>query len=285
MAEEHSIKQRISGISTTRQIAQAMQLVANTKIGKSREKAAASIPFYKAHKELLTQVLQQMGASSSIYTRQSDPEKTLLIVVGSDRGLCGAYNINVVKEVRRLATEAEGRAGIVTVGSRVNDALRSGYKKMIEGAFTGRSEHPFYSDAVEIGKLALSAYEKKEVQRVVLVYTEFVSMLEHNVVAETLLPVTQSEELERQLIPLIDLEPGEESVMQHLLPSYIYATIYHAMLSGAACEQSARVTSMDSAVKNSGELIEKLELEYNQIRQAAITEELNEIIAGADALN
>ena len=288
MPSMQQLKRRIESVGTTRQIAQAMQMVSSTKISRARATAEACAPFYQEYKKMLQDALRSAGQYQNQYLQQTEVKNTLYIVVGSDRGLCGPYNINVARAARASMTKQKTETTMIAVGGKMQEAFRRNGPKIVK-VFTGVSENPFFSDAAEIGKLAMEKFKAGEVQRVKLVYTQFISMLQQKTHVRQLLPLVvpaqnQEEGGNQQPPPVMYMEPDEESVLERIIPAYIYSSIYHAMVEGAACEQSSRVTSMDSAVKNSEEMIDKMELTYNQLRQSAITQELNEIVGAAEAL-
>lgn len=284
MQSMQAIKQRIGSIAVTKQIAQAMHLVANTKIHRARRMVEGSRPFARQHHRLLSRIITVAPWCAGEFCRRADIRKTVYIVIGSDRGLCGAYNVNVGKKTVEQIRKTPGAYEIIAVGSKAGDFFAA--RDMERGrAYTGITQKPFYTDAKEIGDYVIEKYRQDQVQQVMLVYTEFISMLQYETTVMPLLPIELlADDGYQGQGDHLSLFPGEEALLDTLVPTYVYGSIFNALAEGSACEQSARVTSMDAAVKNSMELIDKLQLKYNEARQEAITNELTEIISGADAL-
>lgn len=276
MASMQEIQSRIDSVKVTKQIAQAMQLVSNTKIRRCRDMLEGSRPFFKELLALLDAVSRAGASRGKAFVQQ--PGKALYIVVGSDRGLCGGYNVNVCRHAHNMIRkEAEG-AAIFALGSRVHDYFsRRGVA--IEQSYRGISQSPFYLDGKNVATKAMELFRSGQVTKIVLVYTVFETMLSHKPTGMQLLPL----EMSRPSGPTVTLEPDEEEIVDALLPDYMSGCIFGALAEGSMCEQSSRVTSMDAAVNNCSDLIEDMQLEFNQARQGAITQELNEIISGAGA--
>lgn len=287
-----AIQKRIESIRVTRQISQAMRLVSNTKIQRAMRQVEAVRPFTQETQRLARTAAASLFETRSLYTEQRPLQKTVYVVLGSDRGLCGGYNINIGKEGLAALKEGEDEGAVVAVGAKMRDYFTRRRVPILH-YYGGISQNPFYADAHEMGDLLLDLYRKDEVQRVVLVYTHFASILNHVPTREVLLPlpppaapaVPGGEGAEESgPAPLLRMEPGEEALLDRLVPGYLYASLFGALAQGAACEQSARITSMDAAVRNSTDIIDELQTAYNQARQAAITQDLNEIVSGAEAL-
>lgn len=279
MASMQEIQSRIESVSVTRQIARAMQLVSNTKIRRCHELIEGSRPFFSETVSLLETVAGAADNYLSVFRPQPGP--ALYIVVGSDRGLCGGYNVNICRLANKLMEQEPEGAMLFALGSRVQDYFSRRDVK-IEKSYRGISQNPFYTDGKEVAAHALTLFQQGMVSKIVLVYTVFETMLSHKPVSRPLLP------LQRPTQPAssrpVHLEPEADTMVELLLPDFLSGCIFGALAEGAMCEQSARVTSMDSAVKSCGDLLENMQLQYNQARQSAITEEINEIISGAEAL-
>ena len=277
MASMQEIQKKIESIGITKQIARAMQLVSNTKIRRARELLDSSRLYADECCGIIQSVIGAEDFRQGALFENTVDSSTLFIVFGSDRGLCGAYNTNICKyAVEEMRPES--RPLLITVGTKIweffirrNTDIKENYR--------GISQNPFYLDSTLIAEYALELFLNKEVGKIVLVYTHFESLLSHQPTALQLLPFDSK--MER--IPMA-LEPEGEELLEMMVPMYMQSKIFAALSEGAACEQSARVTSMDAAVKNCGDMLEKLQLEYNQARQGTITEEVNEIISGAEAL-
>lgn len=282
MESVQAIQKRIDSIAVTRQISQAMRLVSNSKIRRAMDQMERSRPFVAEARQAALAAAAAAWEEPSDYLGQRPLKKRLLIVLGSDRGLCGGYNVNVGK--LGLAAAREDACLVWAVGAKMREFFpRRGIA--VGRSFTGISQNPFFADAMEIGREALALYHAGEVQQVVLVYTHFASVLSHIPTRQVLLPLAQPEEGDlAQGRPAL-LEPGEEALLEELVPLYLFAALYGALCEGAACEQSARLSSMDAAVRNSGEIIDKLTREYNRARQEGITQDISEIVSGAEAQN
>lgn len=279
MASMQEIQSRIENVGVTRQIAQAMQLVSNTKIGRCRELLQGSRPFFSETLALLDTVVGASEPTGKAFV--SKPGQALYIVVGSDRGLCGGYNMNICRLANSLMEQEPQGVMLFALGSRVQDYFSRRDIKIYK-SYRGISQSPFYTDGKEVADHALALFQQGNVRKIVLVYTDFESMLSHKPKSLQLLPLQRPPQEQRGRS--VHLEPDGETMVELILPDYLSGYIFGALAEGAMCEQSARVTSMDAAVKSCGDLLEEMQLQYNQARQSAITEEINEIISGAEAL-
>lgn len=275
------VKTRIKSIKNTRQITQSMRLVSTSKVQKARARMLANSTFLEEGRRLVR--IAQSGLDNSLhpFLQQRPETQSAVIVISSDRGLCGGYSSNVGKEAMLLVDES-GPARIITVGAKARDYCRRRRELNIAHSFTGVSENPFFEDAREIADLALGWYASGEVGQIYMVYTEFKSMLHQTPRRVKLLPL--------EPLPAdfpkerVQCEPDADTFLATVVPFYLYVQLYGAMLESSVCEQSARIASMDAAVKNSDEMIESLTLQYNQARQGTITQELIEIVSGASAV-
>lgn len=274
------IKARIASVASTRQITRSMRLVSTSKVQRARWRMEENRGFLEEARQLAR--IAARGAVSRAHRYLGEPSggKTAVIVIAGDRGLCGGYNINVNREAVRLVRPLESPR-IVTIGAKACDFWRRRRKAQIAGSFTGISENPFYDDAEEIAHLVREWYDRGEVNQVYMVSTEFESMLVQTPISRRLLPLEPGG---GETGGLIRCEPAGDEFLEAVIPFYLTACVFGAILESSACEQSARITSMDAAVRNSDEIIEKLTLRYNQARQSAITQELVEIAGGAEAI-
>ena len=286
-----TVKNRIHSISSTRQITESMRTVSIIKMGLIRDRMDRNRPFVNETLRLVRTAAGDL-TDSHPYTAVRKVERTGVVVIAADRGLCGGYNVNIGKETAQLI-QSEGDCKLVTVGVKARDYCGRRWKDMVAHSFTYISESPFYEDAQEISRMVVKWYDDKEVDQVYLVHTNFVNMLIQNPRAVKLLPFDSAQpgeaEAEAKAEPGIEMpmryeEPGTEALLQKAVPFYVTAAIYGAMLESSLCEQSARASGMEAAVKNADEMIEKLTLMYNQARQSAITQEITEIISGAESL-
>ncbi|MGI6403549.1 MAG: ATP synthase F1 subunit gamma [Oscillospiraceae bacterium] len=276
------LKTRIGSIASTRQITQSMRLVSTAKVQRCRARMSAAAPFLEENRRLIAAALHSLEGEQHPYlTPRQEGKATAVVVVNADRGLCGGYNINVVRRAYDLMETLPGDIRLVTVGAKARDYCRRRKHPAIAASFTGVSETPMFDDAAEIAHLLLSWYDAGEVDEILVVSTQFVSMLSQHVRVQRLLPL----ELPQEPLPgMMRCEPAGSALLSRTVPFYAASFLYGILLEAATCEQSARITSMDNAVKNSEEMMESLQLLYNQARQGAITQEITEIVTGANAV-
>jgi F-type H+-transporting ATPase subunit gamma len=285
MESVQGLKLRLRSIASTRQITKSMQMIASTKVRKTLLRLQQNAPYIENFDAVMANVMRFARGIRHRYTTPPDAGCSAMIAISGNRGLCGAYNSGVCREAVLHAKRTGREFRCVTIGGKIRDHLRR-RKYIIERAFDGASESPFYETAKDAGKVALELYEKGAVDSVFIVYTRYESAL-------SLLPET------KQILPLaapaearagdprgrqMNFEPGASEVLDNIVPLYLAASIFGAMLNAAACEQSARIMSMDAASRNCADMIERLSLQYNRLRQSGITQELNEIVSSAEAL-
>jgi F-type H+-transporting ATPase subunit gamma len=289
MAENiRDIKRRIKSVNSTKQITHAMELVASSKLRKARMKAEARKAYFDTMLSSMREMAAQAGKVKSVYLQEREVKKTLYVVITADRGLAGGYNANVIKLVANTIKDKE-KACLITIGAKGRDYFQKrGYEVVKE--FSGMSEQPSYADASEVGRLIMEMYVKEEADEVVLAYTEFVSTITQRANIIKLLPISPHEfdeekkEHDKEIPLIMSYEPSPEALLDYLIPKYIWNTVYGAMIEGSASEQGARRMAMETATENANEMIDVLTLHYNRARQAQITQELTEIIGGAEAL-
>jgi F-type H+-transporting ATPase subunit gamma len=294
MASVQDLKRRIKSIRNTRKITKAMELVASARLRRAQARIEAMRPYADRMMELMVGTAR---ASSSVrglplLQRREEERAVAILPLTGDRGLAGAFNAQVLRHAlaldRRLRAEGKrvrwlvsGRKGASTLRFRRYEVLQ---------AWTGFSDRPSYADAQALAHKVAELYVGEEVDRVVVVYNHFVSPLVQQVVEQDLLPipeqVLEADEEEHRAALLGDFiyEPEPEQILERLLPVYVETELYRALLESAASEQGARMTAMRNASKNAGELIDSLTLAMNRARQAEITQEILEVVAGADAL-
>ncbi len=267
-----------------------MEMVAAAKIRKAQERIEAARPYALQMMDVLANVAEHVRIGQHPLLEVREPAKrTVLVPVTSDRGLCGAANANIIRRTEILLAE-EKKAGadvdIVAVGRKaINYINYIGHPVL--GEWREISDNPRFSDAKAIGSLLTDAYEKKEIDKVVLIFNHFKSAMEQTPVAHTLLPIKREavEDAEQaEQSSGYEFEPDDDEVLDKLLPTYIEALIYRALLEAAASEHGARRTAMKAATDNAGDMIELLKRSYNRARQASITQEIAEIVGGAEAL-
>ncbi len=296
MASVQDLKRRIRSVRNTRKITRAMELVAAAKLRRAQTRIEAMRPYARTMQELIAGVGRAASSVRGLpLLEQRETIETVAIVpLTGDRGLAGAFNTQVLR--RALATErellAEGKkVRWVAVGKKGRSTLTFRGREL-DGAYVGFTDSPAYADAQTIAHKVAELYTEGTVDRVVLVYNTFVSALTQHVTAQDLLPISadvlETDDEERRDDALrgdFIYEPEPEEILQRLLPVYLETQIYRALLESTASEQGARMTAMRNASKNAGELIDGLTLQMNRARQAAITQEILEIVAGADALS
>ncbi|MGO1370436.1 MAG: ATP synthase F1 subunit gamma [Senegalia sp. (in: firmicutes)] len=285
MAKEsmQDIKRRIKSVGSTKQITNAMELVSSSKLKKARKRLAKTEPYFLTVSRSIKDILATSRGISHPMLEKREVKNRCYIIVTSDRGLCGGYNVNIIKKVES-DLESKENTKMITIGQKGRSHFnRRNYD--VKGSFVNISEDPTFMDATQIGNMALKLYEKGEVDEVNIAYTQFKSTINHEPTILKLLPAESiaKEDTEGKRI-LTEYEPSPEVVLDYLIPKYIRSTIYGAMIESSASEQGARRMAMESATENAQEMIDDLNLKYNRARQAAITQEIAEIVGGAEAL-
>lgn len=286
MASMRDIQRRKTSVESTGQITKAMKLVSTVKLQKARGRAEASKPYFEGVYDTIAAVLARSGNVNHRFLKNHPDKKKAVIVITSNRGLAGGYNSNVVKLLTQNDEFAKEDVVLYTIGRKGKDALSSkGYE--VKADYSDVIDNPLYSDAMSISDEVLKAFEAGEIGEIYLAYTVFKNTVSHIPTMKKLLPISVDEyELsdEERLVPM-NYEPGEEEVLDMIIPKYISSLIFGALVEAVASENGARMTAMDSATSNAEEMISSLSLLYNRARQSSITQELTEIIAGAEAIN
>ncbi len=292
MATMRDIKRRKASIESTEQITKAMKLVATVKLQKSRAKAENSRLYFNMMYKTIQEMLKKSEGIDHEFLRVGSSAKKAIVVITSNRGLAGGYNANIVRLVTGSGIPAED-ARIIAVGRKGRDALsKKGYE--IASDHSDVINEPLFSDAMEITRELLAMFEKNEIGEIYLAYTSFKNTVSQVPKLMKLLPVDleaveteeaseESEGLKADLL-LMNYEPNATEVLDAIIPKYMSSLIYGAFLEAVASENGARMTAMDSATNNAEDMIAKLSLQYNRARQGSITQELTEIIAGANAI-
>jgi len=283
MPSMKAIKRRIASIKSTHHIMKAMNLVAASKLQKQKIKLDAIRPMFSDIEETMKAVASHEEAGMNVYFAQRDVKNVAYILITSDRGLCGGYNTNVSKEAISAMKANEGKEEfILTVGSKGADYLRRRGKNA-EVKIAGASDSATIYDAEFIGKTLVEKYLKGEVDEIHVVYTRFNSVLSHEPTSFRLLPIRADEEAAGGHKNMT-YDPDITGFLEHAVPMYLNTFLYGAMVESAVCEWAARMTSMDAAQNNAEEIIGDLTLVYNRKRQGMITQEINEIVGGANAV-
>ncbi len=275
MASMREIKRRRSSIQSTQQITKAMKLVSTVKLQRARQRAEDS----KAYFEYMYRTINSILAKTE--QQANDSDRVGIVVITSNRGLAGGYNANIARMIQSSDFEKE-KVSLYIVGQKGADMLsRKGYR--IVSDHSEMMDAPSYEAAKVLGEELLAAYKAGEIGKLYVAYTEFKNTVTHIPKLMQLLPIEPEEE-EEDSLSLMNFEPNEEEVLGLLIPKYVTGMLYGALLEATASENGARMQAMDSATNNAEEIISDLELKYNRARQSAITQELTEIIAGADAI-
>ena len=283
MASLKDIRRRIRSVRSIQQITNAMEMVATSRLRHAKEAATSNKPYAEKVMQVIQEIAANAGDFSHPLLATHEEGRKIVLVLASDKGLAGAYASNVFKEVKaHVASPSD--AGLVTVGRKAKEHFKNrGYDILKD--YSGFSERPSFENAQEIARALIKRFELGEASEIHMVYTRFVSAI--SCVPETvqLLPFQRSEgQGETGLHAEYIYEPSAEAVLGHLLPQYIVTVIYAALLQAAASELSSRMNAMSNATDNAEELISKLDLFNNKVRQAGITSEITEIVGGAEAL-
>jgi len=285
MASMRDIKRRRTSVQSTQQITKAMKLVSTVKLQRAKTRAMQSKTYFNSMYQTVTNLLAKAKGTASIYTDvQSSPRKAV-IVLTSNRGLAGGYNSNVVKMVMQSGISQED-ADIYAIGRKGREALeRRGYT--IREDFSELADEFEYADAIKVSNQVMKSYEAGEVGEVYLAYTNFKNTVSHVPTLLKLLPIlpedTQEESVDDGL--MMNFEPQDEEALKMIIPKYVSSLLHGALVEALASENGARMQAMDNATNNAEEMIEGLTLKYNRARQGSITQELTEIIAGAEAIS
>ena len=285
MASMRDIKRRKGSIQSTQQITKAMKLVSTVKLQKARNRAEQSNPYFNHMYQTVTSMLARSGSLNHPYLKAGNSQKKAVITIASNRGLAGGYNANVVKLLTGSGIAKED-VQVYMIGRKAKELLvRKGYE--IKADYSDVIEGPTYEDASLICKEVLDAFSKGEIGEIYLAYTHFKNTVSHEPVLMKLLPVEfdEAELQEADSNVLMNYEPNEEEALELIIPKYLTSLFYGALVEAVASENGARMQAMDSATSNADEMISDLTLKYNRARQGSITQELTEIIAGAEAIS
>ncbi len=280
MAGVRDIRRRIRSVRNMQQITKAMKMVAAAKLRKAQEKVVSARPYARQLQEILARLAQaQVDVSHPLLDRRP-VHKVGYVLITSDRGLCGGFNANLIRMTSGILAEQATGKGLVTVGRKGRDFFRRG-KVEILAEFTGLGDDPSFLQAQQIARQVMDLYQKGEFDEVHLLYTEFITAIQQKPTLMKVLPIEQPEgKLGRQYI----FEPSPEEILARLLPKYVETVVFRTLLESKASEQGARMTAMGSATDNAKDMIDRLTLQMNRARQAAITKEISEIVGGAAAL-
>ena len=291
MASLDDLKKRIVSVKSTQKITKAMKMVAAAKLKRAQDSAEKGRPYSDKMNNII------LNLSSSISDKENAPkllvgtgeEKVhLCVILTSDRGLCGGFNSNIIKKAKsyfeKILTEGK-TLKIITVGTKGYDQLKRNFSdKIIEKISFKESKNANYFDANKVGKLIIDLFLKNEFDVCTIFYNKFKNVITQIPQEQQIIPLKSSEKEDMSNDDNYEFEPEEDEILSNLLPKNISTQIFKAMLENSASEQGSRMSAMDNATRNAGEMVDKLTIEYNRSRQAAITKELIEIISGAESL-
>jgi len=290
MASLDDLKKRIASVKSTQKITKAMKMVAAAKLRRAQESAERGRPYSEKMNNII------LNLSNGISDKENAPKLLsgtgenkihLCVVMTSDRGLCGGFNSNIIKKAKSYFSKIldEGKQlKIITVGSKGNDQLKRVYgDKIIRNISFKESKNANYFDADKVGRIIIEKFEAGEFDICTIFYNQFKNVITQLPQAQQIIPLNNKEE-ENNSGESYEFEPDEDEILSNLLPKNISTQIFKAMLENSASEQGSRMSAMDNATRNAGEMVDKLTIEYNRSRQAAITKELIEIISGAESL-
>ena len=289
-------RRRMRSVKATKKITKAMELISASRIVKAQQRVSASTPYANELTRAVSAVATYSSTNHPLTTASENPKRAAILIISGDRGMAGAYSNNAIKEGEQLAALIRSR-GLEVASYLVGRKAVNYYRfrnRVIAGSWSGFSDTPTYEDAKSVADALIQAFladaqvEKNGVDEIHIVFTEFKSMLTQNALAKRMLPLEVVESdapVASSLLPMYEFEPNAEVVLNSLLPRYIEARIFNAMLQSAASEHAARRRAMKSATDNADELIKSLTRLANAARQAEITQEISEIVGGADALS
>ena len=291
MANLKELKNRIASVKNTRKITKAMQMVAAAKLRRAQEAAEQSRPYTSRFNAVMGGLAASVGGSGSapkLLSGTGSDQVQLMVVMTSERGLCGGFNSNIVKKAKAhaAALKAAGKTvKILTVGKKGRDQMKREYGDFYIGHVDlTEVKRVGYTDAQGIAKTVLASFDAGEFDVATLFYAKFVNVVTQIPTAQQVIPAMFEVDEDAADTTLYDYEPSEEAILADLLPRSIATAIFSALLENGASEQGARMSAMDNATRNAGEMVDKLTIQYNRSRQAVITNELIEIISGAEAL-
>jgi F-type H+-transporting ATPase subunit gamma len=283
MANLKEIRNRIASVSSTMQITSAMKMVSAAKLKKAQDAITAMRPYANKLTELLQNLSATLDADSgSKYSEQRDVKNVLIVAITSNRGLCGAFNSNIIKQANLVAERYDANVSVVAIGKKANDALSKNFEII-------SNQSPVYDDltfdnVAEIAEMLMEQFESKAFDKIEIIYNKFKNAATQEIMTEQFLPI---EPLEGDTNTNLDyiFEPSKEEIVETLIPKSLKTQLYKSIRDSFASEHGARMTAMHKATDNATELRDQLKLTYNKARQASITNEILEIVGGAEALN
>jgi len=283
------LKNRISSVKSTQKITSAMKMVAAAKLRRAQDQALASRPYTSLMDKIVSKISSKAaGTSIELLTGKSENKIQLLVVFSADRGLCGGFNGSITRTVKKEVynLQKDGKnVKLLMVGKKSADSLNREYGNLFIDKIEGKSAKPNYADAEVLAAKIIKLFENGEFGVCRVIYNKFVSAIAQEVTYKSLIPAEiQINEEDNNDTSVYEFEPSEEEILTDLLPRNLATQLFSSQIESTASELAARMTAMDNATRNAGEMIDKLTLQYNRTRQAVITSELIEIISGAEAL-
>lgn len=293
MANLKEIRARIGSVNSTKQITSAMKMVSAAKLRRAQDAILQIRPYAEKLQEILSNLSASLGSAEGVYSEIREPKKVLLVAITSNRGLCGGFNNNVIKQAKNLAGNnySGAQVTVLSIGKKAHDTFKN-TELGLGGIELPRNLDSLYDDLsfVQVAPVAeklMELFKNKNFDRIVLVYNQFKNAAVQTLTTEQFLPVLPPENEEGTTATEIDyiFEPSKEQIVQELIPNSLKTQLFKALLDSHAAEHGARMTAMHKATDNADELLKELRLTYNKARQAAITGEILEIVGGAEALN
>ena len=285
------LKNRIGSVKSTQKITSAMKMVAAAKLRKAQEQAIASRPYCSSMEKIVSSLANKLiDNAPDLLKGKKEIKKQLLVVFSADRGLCGGFNGSISRAVKseiKKSKAIEVETKLLFVGRKSADTLKKDFQQNIVETIIGNSTNPIYSDALSISSKIVNLYQSDEFGSCKIIFNKFVSAITQEVTLKSLVPVeTNNQDTSNNNLvnSVYEYEPAEEVILDELLNKNIATQLFSAQMESTASELAARMTAMDNATRNAGDLIDRLTLQYNRTRQAFITKELIEIISGAEAL-
>ena len=290
MASLDDLKKRISSVKSTQKITKAMKMVAAAKLRRAQESAERGRPYSQKMNNIILNLsggISDKENAPKLLSGTGEDKVHLCVVLTADRGLCGGFNSNIIKKAKlyfQKLSDSGKVLKIITVGSKGYDQLKRAFKdNIIENISFKESKNANYFDADKVGKILIQKFEQKEFDVCTIFYNQFKNVITQIPQEQQIIPLKINEE-EKSSEENYEFEPDEDEILANLLPKNISTQIFKAMLENSASEQGSRMSAMDNATRNAGEMVDKLTIQYNRSRQAAITKELIEIISGAESL-
>lgn len=284
MATQRDIKRRIRSVKNTQQITRAMKLVSASKLRRAQESILSARPYAMKLMDMMRHLAARCNPDTHPLLQKREEKRILLVVITSDKGLCGGFNSNILRKAMRVIKENPGKEVFLIAAGRKGNIFFQVQGRKVLHDYAGWTKDFSFTQAMEIGDTLVNLYLQNAVDKIYVVYNEFKSVIQQEVIIEQLLPIVHEKPAgEEEAVDYI-YEPDEASILDDLLKKYMNVEVYRAFLESTASEHGARMTAMDNATRNAGEMIDTLTLNYNKARQAYITKELIEVVNGAEAL-